>query len=132
MITFYTVLSVDSEVKTVMKGIKHGACDYLVKPVRIEELKLIWKHVIKKSVHDAKSTKDTKSKFDTLSKSEEDSSTKLIRKCKGKKRDKDGDDNDSSDGDFSTQKKPRITWTSELHSKFIDAVNKLGLDSKYG
>jgi len=41
------VLSTDSEFKNVMKGIKYGAIDYLVKPVRLEELKLIWKHVVK-------------------------------------------------------------------------------------
>ncbi|CAL0323147.1 unnamed protein product [Lupinus luteus] len=32
----------------VMKGITRGACDYLLKPIRIEELKNIWQHVIRK------------------------------------------------------------------------------------
>nr|KJB44227.1 hypothetical protein B456_007G240900 [Gossypium raimondii] len=30
-------------IKVVMKGVRHGACDYLIKPVRIEALKNIWK-----------------------------------------------------------------------------------------
>ncbi|KAG6506804.1 hypothetical protein ZIOFF_032134 [Zingiber officinale] len=42
------VLSVNGETKTVMKGITHGACDYLLKPVRIEELKNIWQHVVRR------------------------------------------------------------------------------------
>ena len=31
-----------------MKGVMHGACDYLIKPVRIEALKNIWQHVVQK------------------------------------------------------------------------------------
>ncbi|MBA0564709.1 hypothetical protein Golob_009626, partial [Gossypium lobatum] len=37
-----------------MKGITHGACDYLLKPVRIEELKNIWQHVVRKNKPDFK------------------------------------------------------------------------------
>ncbi|WVY93947.1 hypothetical protein V8G54_033035 [Vigna mungo] len=32
----------------VMKGVTHDACDHLIKPVRIEALKNIWQHVIRK------------------------------------------------------------------------------------
>ncbi|KAJ6329949.1 hypothetical protein OIU76_008719 [Salix suchowensis] len=38
------MLSANGDPKLVMKGITHGACDYLLKPVRIEELKNIWQH----------------------------------------------------------------------------------------
>jgi len=37
-----------------MKGITHGACDYLLKHVRIEELKNIWQHVVRKKRIDSK------------------------------------------------------------------------------
>ncbi|MBA0770430.1 hypothetical protein Gotri_019067 [Gossypium trilobum] len=33
-------------IKVVMKGVTHGAYDYLIKPVRIEALKNIWQHVV--------------------------------------------------------------------------------------
>jgi len=39
---------VNGETKTVMKGITHGACDYLLKPVRLEELRNIWQHVVRR------------------------------------------------------------------------------------
>ncbi|XP_061366435.1 two-component response regulator ORR23-like [Gastrolobium bilobum] len=39
--------SEDNDRNMVMKGIKLGACDYLAKPVRIEELQNIWLHVIR-------------------------------------------------------------------------------------
>lgn len=42
------VMSANGETSTVMKGVNHGAVDYLLKPVRIEELKNIWQHVIRK------------------------------------------------------------------------------------
>ncbi|ONK69637.1 uncharacterized protein A4U43_C05F25160 [Asparagus officinalis] len=123
----YQVLSVDSEVKTVMKGIKHGACDYLVKPVRIEELQLIWKHVMKKSLLDAKVSNDDANKPEKISKSEEDNTSRSRAKCQSKYKEVIDNDEDS-DEDLATQKKPRVAWTSDLHSKFIDAINKLGLD----
>jgi two-component response regulator (ARR-B family) len=27
--------------------------------------------------------------------------------------------------------KPRVVWSAELHQKFVDAVNQLGIDSAY-
>ncbi|XP_018627523.2 two-component response regulator ORR24-like [Nicotiana tomentosiformis] len=49
------MLSANSDSRPVMKGITHGACDYLVKPVRLEELKNIWQHVIRKKKVEPKS-----------------------------------------------------------------------------
>ena len=37
-----------------MKGIQHGACDYLLKPVRMKELRNIWQHVCRKKTHEVK------------------------------------------------------------------------------
>lgn len=42
------MLSACHDTKLVMKGISHGACDYLLKPVRLEELKNLWQHVIRR------------------------------------------------------------------------------------
>ncbi|MBA0702362.1 hypothetical protein Goari_022228, partial [Gossypium aridum] len=46
------MLSTHGDTELVMKGITHGACDYLLKPVRIEELKNIWQHVVRKNKPD--------------------------------------------------------------------------------
>jgi two-component response regulator (ARR-B family) len=43
------VMSSNGEHTTVMRGVTHGACDFLIKPVRIEELRNIWQHVIRRS-----------------------------------------------------------------------------------
>ncbi|KAK9933897.1 hypothetical protein M0R45_021069 [Rubus argutus] len=42
------MMSADDGKSVVMKGVTHGACDYLIKPVRIEALKNIWQHVVRK------------------------------------------------------------------------------------
>ena len=41
MILCHALLSANSE-EIMMKGVKHGACAYLVKPLHIELLKNIW------------------------------------------------------------------------------------------
>jgi DNA-binding response OmpR family regulator len=46
-------MSANDEHSTVMRGVTHGACDFLIKPVRIEELKNIWQHVVRRSRHHA-------------------------------------------------------------------------------
>ncbi|KAA3460968.1 two-component response regulator ORR22-like [Gossypium australe] len=48
------VLSAHGDKKLVKKGITHGTCDYLLKPVHIEELKNIWQHVVRKNKSDFK------------------------------------------------------------------------------
>ncbi|KAJ0090792.1 hypothetical protein Patl1_14719 [Pistacia atlantica] len=103
------MLSAHSDTKLVMKGISHGAVDYLLKPVRIEELKNIWQHVVRKKKIDPKNQSK-------------------------KRKDQDDDDDEEADEegneneDSSTQKKPRVVWSVELHRKFVAAVNQLGLD----
>ena len=42
-------MSANGETRSVMEGITHGAVDYLLKPVRIEELRNIWQHVLRRN-----------------------------------------------------------------------------------
>ncbi|KAM0013420.1 putative response regulator and transcription factor RR-A-type family [Helianthus debilis subsp. tardiflorus] len=65
----------------VMKGITHGACDYLVKPVRLEELRSIWQHVIRRKV-DSKSQLKSKHNHEKSNQGNEggDQNEKLNRK----------------------------------------------------
>lgn len=127
------MLSAHSDYDSVMKGIIHGACDYLVKPVGLKELQNIWHHVVKKNI---------KSYAKLLPPSESDSVPSASRKRKDKVNDS-GDEDDSDreeddgegseqDGDGSgTRKKPRVVWSQELHQKFVSAVQQLGLDSEF-
>lgn len=44
-------MSADGQTDLVMKGVVHGAVDYLIKPVRIEELRNLWQHVVRRRPH---------------------------------------------------------------------------------
>jgi len=145
-LSMFAVLSANGETQTVMKGIAHGACDYLLKPVRIEELKNIWQHVIRRKKFDARDQNNLDAAEDCdkyqLANSEgaqgliangsSDRNGKLNRKRKDQNEDDedDGEENLNENEDLSTQKKPRVVWSVELHRKFVAAVNQLGIDSK--
>lgn len=136
------VLSGNGDPKLVMKGITHGACDYLVKPVRIEELSNIWQHVIRKKKFDSKN--DNNSNIQDKGNQENgcgqpspdgpDQNRKVNRKRKEEEEEEqeeeEGEENGHENEDPATQKKPRVVWSIELHRKFVAAVNQLGIDSE--
>lgn len=141
------MLSANSDTSAVMKGITHGACDYLLKPIRIEELKNIWQHVVRRRKIDHKDH-NTSGHGDECEKvrcgtsegglapnttEPADPNGKLSKKRKDQVDDDDEDSEENGHGseDPSTQKKPRVVWSVELHRKFVAAVNQLGIDSKF-
>lgn len=134
------VLSAYGDTELVMKGISHGACDYLLKPIRIEELKNIWQHVIRKKKLEPKDQKDSEKPrvdsgdsregFQGIGDPEQNGKTNRKRKDQNEDDDEERDENGHTDDDPSMQKKPRVVWSVELHRKFVAAVNQLGLDSK--
>jgi len=124
------MLSANGETQTVMKGITHGACDYLLKPVRLEQLRTIWQHVVRRNTKNPRSDND-----DAGQKAQNGEGENANRNKRQSRRDRDenGDDGDDSDensneNDSSSQKKPRVVWSVELHRKFVAAVNQLGID----
>ncbi|KAM0893819.1 hypothetical protein ACQ4PT_024858 [Festuca glaucescens] len=138
------MLSVNGETKTVLKGITHGACDYLLKPVRIEELRNVWQHVVRRKFCNREtnnldfckeySKHPTTDSYHGLSQVTSGSSDQGNRASKKRKEphseeEDEGDDNDAQDNDEpSGSKKPRVVWSVELHRKFVAAVNHLGID----
>lgn len=131
------VMSADDSKSVVMKGVTHGACDYLIKPVRMEALKNIWQHVVRKKKHEWKEKDYEQSgsvdEVDRQQKQPEDvdySSSANEGNWKNSKRRKDDEDEGDERDDSSTLKKPRVVWSVELHQQFVTAVNHLGIDSK--
>lgn len=110
-------MSVDGETSRVMKGVQHGACDYLLKPIRMKELRNIWQHVLRKRMHEARDIGNHEMDlFDQL--------WMFNGTDSGNKR-KDFDDKEIS-VHSSSMKKPRVVWTVDLHQKFVKAVNQIG------
>ncbi|GMJ05440.1 response regulator 1 [Hibiscus trionum] len=127
------MMSADDGKHVVMKGVTHGACDYLIKPVRMEALKNIWQHVIRKRKNGWKDLEQSGSveEGDRQQKQSEDaeySSSANEGNWKSSKKRKDDEDETEDRDDTSTLKKPRVVWSVELHQQFVAAVNQLGID----
>ncbi|KAM1201222.1 hypothetical protein FF1_017517 [Malus domestica] len=135
------MLSGYSDKDLVMKGISHGACDYLLKPVRIEELKNIWQHVVRrKKFYPEDQNKSSSQDKGCLEAGEgghavspsgsSDWSGRFNRKRKEQNEDEEEEDEEEEheNEELSYQKKPRVVWSRELHQKFVAAVDQLGYD----
>ncbi|XVE85494.1 hypothetical protein DITRI_Ditri17bG0095200 [Diplodiscus trichospermus] len=132
------MMSADGRTSAVMKGIRHGACDYLIKPIREEELKNIWQHVVRKKWTENKELENSGSlddndqhkqgNDDAEYASSVNDGTDASLKPQKKRNAKDEDDGEIENDDLSTSKKPRVVWSVELHQQFVSAVNQLGID----
>ncbi|KAL2921221.1 Two-component response regulator ARR2 [Bienertia sinuspersici] len=125
------MMSADDSKQVVMKGVTHGACDYLIKPVRIEALKNIWQHVVRKKKNEHRDVEQSGSWDEgdrQLKQDDAVSSPANEGNWKNSKR-KSGEDDDTDEkDDTATLKKPRVVWSVELHQQFVAAVNQLGID----
>ncbi|XP_062220586.1 two-component response regulator ORR23-like [Phragmites australis] len=138
------MLSVNGETKTVMKGITHGACDYLLKPVRLEELRNIWQHVVRRKFSNCERAnidpyeecnKPANADFDYVhsqitcgSPDQSGRPSKKRKEYHSEEEDEGEESNGQENDDPSAPKKPRVVWSVELHRKFVAAVNHLGID----
>ncbi|KAK8942595.1 Two-component response regulator ARR11 [Platanthera zijinensis] len=102
------VMSVDGETSRVMKGVQHGACDYLLKPIRMKELRNIWQHVYRKRVVEVKDMEihDINEERDAREFSDQEL-------C-----------------DPAAAKKARVIWSVDLHQKFVNAMDQIGFHSE--
>lgn len=131
-------MSVDGETSRVMKGVQHGACDYLLKPIRMKELRNIWQHVLRKKINEGRDI-DSQEVIDGLQMArsglawsddhffcgEDISSGKKRKEAESRHNEKDLADPGSS------TKKARVVWSIDLHQKFVKAVNQIGFESEY-
>ncbi|KAJ8562869.1 hypothetical protein K7X08_031321 [Anisodus acutangulus] len=133
------MMSGDGRTNLVMRGVQHGACDYLIKPIRDEELKNIWQHVVRKRYNSSKEHECSGSLVDNdrhkRGSDDTECASSVIEDADGvlkphkKKRDaKEEDDTEIENDDPGTTKKPRVVWSVELHQQFVSAVNQLGID----
>lgn len=118
------MMSVDGETSRVMKGVQHGACDYLLKPIRMKELKNIWQHVVRKRMHDVRDIEGFECRNDP-----NDGPYGGDQSLLKKRKDVENKHDERESSDPSSAKKARVVWTVELHQKFVKAVNQIGIDS---
>lgn len=124
------VTSKDDSVQSVINWMKIGVCDYLIKPIRPEDLRFIFKHVVKKMQVGKRVESEEKATAEKSS-SVGDST---IRNPNKRKRSMfiDGQvgEKDQDHVRDSTTKKRRVVWDNELKKKFLDAMEDLGPGSE--
>ncbi|XP_022639540.1 two-component response regulator ARR12 isoform X1 [Vigna radiata var. radiata] len=138
----------------VMKGVIYGACDFLTKPVRIQELQNIWQHVVRRKI-DSKDKNKTASEEKDCSiackfaneeepctvagecsqalapKTNADQNIKVDHKRKERCEVEEMEEDDKENDEPSNQKKSRLVWDTELHNKFLAAINQLEIDKAF-
>ncbi|XP_024528570.1 two-component response regulator ORR21 isoform X1 [Selaginella moellendorffii] len=131
------MMSASGETDAVMKGVVYGACDYLVKPVRIEELRNIWQHVVRRRTKDSAVRDEAPEEWEdfmrstpTDSSEEADVDLRLLRKKKRPSCDFGGGGGDESVRSIASNKKARVVWSFDLHQQFVKAINHIGIESK--
>ncbi|KAK7388344.1 hypothetical protein VNO78_23159 [Psophocarpus tetragonolobus] len=147
------MLSGYGDKERVMRGVIHGACDYLMKPVRIEELQNIWQHVVRRKIDSKDKNKtsegngcsiagklanqekacnmDAECNHAITSRNNADQNKYLGQKRKEQSDAEEEEEDDQESEEPSNNKKPRLVWDAELHSKFLAAINQLGIDKAF-
>ncbi|KAK9136767.1 hypothetical protein Sjap_007361 [Stephania japonica] len=125
---FDLVVSTDDRKDSVMKGIKLGACDYLIKPLHLEAIKHIWRYVVLKWRNsELEEFERFGNVMDANRRTTEDAVTDESWRST-KRRKEEEEEAEERDVDTSTLKKPRVVWSENLHKQFIAAINQLGID----
>ncbi|KAI7750596.1 hypothetical protein M8C21_006649 [Ambrosia artemisiifolia] len=133
------MMSADGRTNLVLRGIRHGACDYLIKPIREEQLKNIWQHVVRKKwnenkEHEHSGSVDDKDRHkrggddNDYASSVNEGGEGALPSHRKKRNNKEDDDGELETDEPGGSKKARVVWSVELHQQFVNAVNQLGID----
>ncbi|EFJ40943.1 ARR-B family transcription factor, partial [Volvox carteri f. nagariensis] len=121
------MMSSNGDTSNVLRGVTHGACDYLIKPVRLEELRNLWQHVVRRRrqlrMMGAGCSGGANGLGSTGNLGAVATGSAGLGLGLGTAADELGLglDNGSS-------KKARVVWSVEMHQQFVNAVNQLGID----
>ncbi|CAN6978999.1 hypothetical protein IGI04_038053 [Brassica rapa subsp. trilocularis] len=109
------IMSHEHKKKTVMESTKRGSCNFLLKPVSKEIIAVLWQHVYRKrvSIYSVESNPEENVGLD-----QDDIDLYQTNSNSGEQT--------SSYQKEGKNKKPRMTWTPELHQLFEKAVEKMG------
>eukprot|EP00891_Asterochloris_glomerata_P005314 jgi/Astpho2/5314/e_gw1.00075.53.1_t len=127
------MMSSNGETNVVLQGVTHGAVDFLIKPVRIEELRNVWQHVVRRKrgqVHSllaSGESREGEGREGSVDEEEAEAGDEHSRVVRGSAEKKRKERRDSDDAEPSL-KKPRVVWSVEMHQQFVNAVNQLGID----
>jgi two-component response regulator (ARR-B family) len=137
-------MSSDDSEKVILRTLEGGAAFYIVKPINKDDLKNVWQYAVATktgkyslSIKEIGGSQESSSStvFDQKISVDEVSSAKStnIKICNEKDRINKNRKRTKEDQEVDSQlapKKPKVVWTNSLHSRFLQAINHIGLDSK--
>jgi YesN/AraC family two-component response regulator len=110
------VVSANDDRSNIWRAINNGARDYLLKPVRLQEISNIWQHVYRKNLENPEKSSITKEIPEQISLPDHPKTDDgELRK-----------EEDETNPHQPTEKKPRFVWTLDLHCRFVNAIQELG------
>ncbi|XP_031490529.1 two-component response regulator ORR24-like [Nymphaea colorata] len=140
------LISATADTEAITKAVLSGAKDFLIKPIRLEEIKNIWLHVERKKAFEFVERSPTNDvgeegiecvNEDEDEEEEEDDdvdhgksvmaaseSNASEEESSYEQMEMETDNGDSNEGSLSRRKR-RVVWTNELHGKFIEAMNMI-------
>ncbi|GLC47016.1 hypothetical protein PLESTM_002009000 [Pleodorina starrii] len=146
------MMSSNGDTSNVLRGVTHGACDYLIKPVRLEELRNLWQHVVRRRRQlnlDLDSDEQSQEREDDQgrNKRKADAAGFMSDQLRAMNAGVGGASNgggangglaggsggvlgvvDDLGLENGANKKARVVWSVEMHQQFVNAVNQLGID----
>lgn len=129
------VLSADNDEKAMLGGLIKGGEFYLVKPITMNIIKNIWQFSFRNKLEviahpesaDNFNGESPPQKVSTIDIDCQSHSNSVKAKSKKRKAEM---DKDGSGDNLIVQKKQKLIWTNELHNRFLQVVEILGIDSK--
>ncbi|XP_065859249.1 two-component response regulator ARR2-like [Euphorbia lathyris] len=112
------ILSADDDENAMLGCLLKGAALYLVKPITMNDVKILWQFSIKKQKE--------KENIDS-----ERSSTSCENGSAPENSSSNDDVLESDRYSSSLSKKSKLIWTNELHFKFLEAIKILGIDDAH-
>ncbi|KAL6290153.1 hypothetical protein ACE6H2_007663 [Prunus campanulata] len=134
------IMSDDDDENAMLGGLFKGAVFYFVKPLTINSLKNLWQfaviknrnHVVIDLTEEESSVYGESQQENTSNEGLESESFKTRdRWLKRKNPEGTYKDEETENSDSTSQKKPKLVWTNELHKSFLQAVRLLGVDSAH-
>lgn len=113
-------MSADEKETSIVRGLDDGAAFYIVKPVKYDDLRNLWQYAIS-------SRKVKPSRDGSLVRNDGQKQNKRDTKSKATIQVKEGNEKERIEV---VPKKRKVLWTTALHNRFLEAIRKIGLESK--
>lgn len=137
-------MSADDKEDSILRGLEAGAAFYIVKPVNYDDLRNLWQYAVssRKVIRSVAAGKIRSFGGTSLVRKisidvDEESKASLKDQKKNKREIKSkvtilqvNKDNGVEKTEIVASKKTKVLWTTALHNRFLEAIRKLGLESK--